>query len=145
MIYTHVSQKFVVAVFALFPPILLGLKIDCGNFFSHLKFYPPDELCFWAFLAIFLSFLSFDEGNIQINDFTCNARGPDSMSGDSVQARKDQNLEIYFSHCQVQLVFSDFLNMIFYIFIFFTLSGATGVFSKYDFYLASFSDHCVSE
>ena len=42
--------------------------------------------------------MSFDDDNIQINDLTCNARGPDSMSGDSVQARKDQNLDKYFPH-----------------------------------------------
>jgi len=30
---------------------------------------------------------------------SCDARGPDSMSGDSVQARKDQNLASFSDHC----------------------------------------------
>ena len=37
--------------------------------------------------------MSLDEDSIQISGFTCKARGPDSMSGESVQARKDQNLD----------------------------------------------------
>ena len=34
MIYVYLLQKFVVAIYAVFPPIVLAWKLDSANFFT---------------------------------------------------------------------------------------------------------------
>ena len=46
MIYVHLSQKFIVAIYALCPPIFLASKVDSAIFFTF-RMYGGERIQVW--------------------------------------------------------------------------------------------------